>query len=492
MPSLLELLATVDADRDTIRTLLADHPLARDALAARAWPTIRRPEQAPPDGGWTIWLIVTGRGWGKTRTAAEWSVRRATEIMATTGQPTRWAVVGQTFTDGRDVMMEGESGLLRCIPPSRLRKGNIDDSWNRSLGELLLDDGSIFRVYSAERARRLRGPQFHGAWADEVSSWADATKGPAQDTTWSNLMLGLRLPPHPQIVVTTTPKRNALTRTLLADAIRQRDAIATDGRFAERDPITGMDIWHTEPTVVLTRGTTFDNLSNLAPEFAAQVLSQYEGTRLGQQELYGEMLTADGTLLRPEWLPIIDTPPPCKQRVRVWDLAGSEPSDANPDPDWTAGALVGRTDEGYTLLHMARFRQSPGRVEQRIVATARADGPDVDVWIEQEPGSAGKAIVAHYQRVLDGISRVRGFRPSGEKMARIGVLFAGPAEQGRVTIVHGSWVQPFLDECADYPDGDHDDQIDAVASAIDLLGNARPVDALHVPASAADASGWRI
>lgn len=490
--SLLDALAAADLDRAERARLLDEMPLVREALLRREWPVIRRPEQAPPAGEWTVWLIVTGRGWGKTRTAAEWVARRSQELGSVTGGPTRWALVAQTFTDGRDVMVEGESGLLRSLPPSRLRNGSVEDSWNRSLGEIVLADGSIMKVYSAERARRLRGPQFHGAWADELSSWQDAAKGPAQDTTWSNLSLGLRLPPLPQVVVTTTPKRNALTRALLSEAERQERACEEDGGYDETDPVTGVVTRRRTPSVVLTRGSTYENLANLAPQFAAQVLAQYEGTRLGQQELYGQMLAADGTLLRPEWFPLLDEAPRSSARVRMWDLAATEPSDTNPNPDWTAGFLVARGSEGYVVEHGLRFRRSPGRVEREVVETARRDGPNVEVWIEQEPGASGKSLVAHYQRLLEGVTRVRGYRPTGDKITRASVLLAGPAEQGRVSLVAGSWVQAFLDECADFPEGDHDDQVDVVAAAIDVLSEHDPSSALFAPVSDVAASGWRM
>lgn len=491
--SILETIAAKDLPASVRLEIFDEFPNVAAALAARDWLAIRRPSQAPPSGdGWTVWLIVTGRGWGKTRTAAEWSVRRAVEISRRIDGPARWALVAQTFTDGRDVMVEGESGLLRCLPPSYLRNGSIEDSWNRSLGEVVLHDGTVFRIYSAERARRLRGPQFHGAWCDELSSWQDATSGPAQDTTWSNLMLGLRLPPAPQVVVTTTPKRNALTRALLDDATRQRNACDADGGYSELDPITGHDTWRTEPSIVLTRGSTYDNLANLAPQFAAQVLAQYEGTRLGQQELHGQMLTAEGHLIQPQWFEIHDTTPNVDHLVRMWDLAATEPSDTNPNPDWTAGYLVGKTDHGYSIVHGQRFRLSPGKVEQRVLETAERDGPDVDIWIEQEPGASGKSMVSHYARLLEGRRRVRGYRPSGDKVTRASVLLAGPAEQGRVSIVAGPWVQAFLDECADFPDGDHDDQIDVVAAAIDVLGQHQPSSALWAPASDTQPSAWRM
>lgn len=113
MTSIFEQVAGLSLSRAERAALLEDFPAVAAAMARRDWLTIRRPQQVEPDGAWSVWLIVTGRGWGKTRTAAEWSVRRAQEIAAQTGAPTRWALVAQTFTDGRDVMVEGESGLLR-------------------------------------------------------------------------------------------------------------------------------------------------------------------------------------------------------------------------------------------------------------------------------------------------------------------------------------------------------------------------------------------
>ena len=490
--SLVDRLAAVDIEREQRRRLLDEQPLVAAAIERNDWLAMRRPAQTAPEGDWTVWLIVTGRGWGKTRTAAEWSVRRSNELSAMTGTPTRWALIAQTFTDGRDVMIEGESGLLRCLPPSRLRKGSIEDSWNRSLGEVMLDDGSLFKVYTAERARRLRGPQFHGAWADELSSWADATKGPTQDTTWSNLMLGLRLPPEPQIVVTTTPKRNALTRSLFEDAMRQRDECSKNGGYYEAEVFSRKRVWRTQPSIMLTQGSTYDNLANLAPQFAAQVLAQYEGTRLGQQELHGQMLTADGSLIRPEWFKIVDANSHVEQRIRMWDLAATEPSDTNPNPDYTAGFLVGRTANGFIILHGTRFRLSPGKVEQRLVEQAHLDGPDVEVWIEQEPGASGKSMIAHFARLLEGTHRVRGYRPSGDKMTRASILLSGPAEQGRVEIAAGQYVQAFLDECADFPEGDHDDQIDVVSAALDVLSQHEPSQALFAPVSDVQASQWRM
>jgi phage terminase large subunit-like protein len=179
----------------------------------------------------------------------------------------RVALVAETFADGRDTMVEGESGLLEILPPWTLRGGNRDTAWNRSMGELYLANGSRFKIFSSEKAGQLRGPQHHYAWADEVAKWRDAHKGEVEGTTWTNLMLGLRLGAHPQCVVTSTP---APIRLLLGDRRRPR----LDKRASTH----------------VTRGSSRDNLENLAPTFRQEVLGLYEGTRLAAQEIEGLLL----------------------------------------------------------------------------------------------------------------------------------------------------------------------------------------------------------
>lgn len=213
------------------------------------WRDIARPEQLAPEGDWLTWAFVAGRGAGKTRSAAEWVQERA---MAEPG--CRIALVGRTPADVRDVMIEGESGILAIAHED----APIYQSTKR---RLTWANGSIAQTYSAEVPSQLRGPQHHYAWADEAAAWTDAPKGDVLDTAWNNLMLGLRLGVAPRCVVTTTPKPNALTRTVL-----------------ER------------PSTVVTRGSTYDNLGNLAASFREQVLAAYEGTRIGRQELMGELL----------------------------------------------------------------------------------------------------------------------------------------------------------------------------------------------------------
>lgn len=211
-----------------------------------AWEKQARPEQLPPPGDWLIWLVSAGRGWGKSRLGSEWLARNA--IL----QPERhFAVIARSREDVRDTCIEGPSGLLVALGWTR------DDSrYNRVFQKLRLDNGSVIHAYGAEQPARLRGPNFAGAWADELASWR-------YEETWTEgLIPALRIG-DPRIVVTTTPRRTRLLRSLLN---RQ------DG------------------TVHVTRGSTFDNAQNLSPSALAELRRRYEGTRLGRQELWGEML----------------------------------------------------------------------------------------------------------------------------------------------------------------------------------------------------------
>lgn len=210
---------------------------------------LARPEQLAPESDWFVWLYQAGRGAGKTRTAAEWLAWEAIS------KPnTRWAIVAPTFGDARDTCVEGESGILNI-----LRRYNVlatRGGYNRSMGEIRLINGTRIKLFSGDEPERIRGPQHHGAWVDELGSFR-------YEDSWDQLQFGLRLGEKPRIVVTTTPRPKPLIRKLL----KRKDG-----------------------SVVVTRGTTFDNKDNLAPSALSELLARYEGTRLGRQELYGELL----------------------------------------------------------------------------------------------------------------------------------------------------------------------------------------------------------
>jgi phage terminase large subunit-like protein len=204
-------------------TLTREQALARaanlptEAKARLRWNLQRRPTQTPPDGDWLVWLILAGRGFGKTRTGAEWIAEQAWRHPGT-----RWAIVAPTFGDARDTCVEGDSGLLHAL-------GGEVRTWNRSLGELELVGGSKVKLFSADEPERLRGPQHHGAWCDELAAWR-------YPEAWDQLQFGLRLVApglDPRTVVTTTPKPTALVRQLVDRATTH---VTTGGRRSRTPP----------------------------------------------------------------------------------------------------------------------------------------------------------------------------------------------------------------------------------------------------------------
>lgn len=216
------------------------------ALGARAkWMSEARPNQLTPyrKKFWNVWLLLAGRGFGKTRAGAEDVV-----WYANCNPGARIAIIAPTYSDARDTCVEGESGILSVLPRQCI------DTWNRSMGELVLHNESRFKLFGAEEPDRLRGPQHHRAWCDELGAWRYAD-------TWDQMLFGLRLGQDPKAVVTTTPKPTKLIKDLVKNK-----------------------------NTVLTRGSTFENASNLAPAALAELKAKYEGTRLGRQELDAEIL----------------------------------------------------------------------------------------------------------------------------------------------------------------------------------------------------------
>jgi phage terminase large subunit-like protein len=220
------------------------------------WSVWGRPEQLAPAGNWNIWIYLAGRGAGKTRAAAEW-VREQAKY-TTTGQR-RFALVARTAADVRDVIVEGESGIMNVTPPSER------PIYEPSKRRLTWPNGNTATCFTADEPDSLRGPQFTHAWGDEVAAWRQ-TPDAAGMTAFDNLRVGTRLGAHPQIMVTTTPKRVPLLYQLLKEA-------ETTGK------------------VVVTRGSTLDNRGNLSQTYLDTIVGVYQGTRLAQQELYGEMLS---------------------------------------------------------------------------------------------------------------------------------------------------------------------------------------------------------
>lgn len=208
------------------------------------WEFWARPEQLPPPGNWFVWLLRSGRGFGKTRTGSEWVISRAKAGYR------RIALVGQTKADVRDTMIElGDSSILKASPPWFM------PAYEPSKRRLTWPNGAVAIVYSGDEPDQLRGPQHDSAWVDELAKFKYPTD------TWSNLLFGLRIGRKPQVVVTTTPRPIPLIKQLLVDG-----------------------------DTVDVRRPTDDNIANLSPTFIRKVVEPMRGTRLGRQELEGEIL----------------------------------------------------------------------------------------------------------------------------------------------------------------------------------------------------------
>ncbi len=267
-----------------------------------------RSSQLPPAGEWRIWLLLAGRGFGKTRSGAEF-IREGIERGCR-----RAALVGRTAPDVRDVMVEGESGLLAVCPPWM---GALYRPSKRRV--IFRGDGvrgAVCTLYSADEPALLRGPQHDIAWADELATWQ-------YREAWDNLLLGLRLGEDPRCCATTTPKRVPIIKELLSDS-----------------------------TCWKTGGSTYDNLANLAPAFIQQIIARYEGTSLGRQELHAEFLQdVEGALWTQQRIEQTRVSRvPC-ELVRV--VVGIDPSaSSNVERSNEAGILVGGLGvdgHGYVL-----------------------------------------------------------------------------------------------------------------------------------------------
>ena len=389
------------------------------------WRATARPEQLPPEGEWLTWAYLAGRGAGKTRSASEWVIEQALN-----NPGCRIALVGRTPADVRDVMIEGDSGILAC---SR----GVKPEYHSTTRRVTWPNGSQATAYSAEVPAQLRGPQHHFAWADEPAAWSDAPKGDVLDTAWNNLVLGLRLGASPRVVFTTTPKPNRLIRTIL------------DAR-----------------TTVVTRGTTYDNLDNLAPSFREAVLATYEGTRIGRQELMGELLEdVVGAL----WtLDMIDTPrvtvAPDMQRI----IVAVDPSGGSgPASDEQGIIVAGKGIDGdYYILADRSCKLSPHGWASRAAGAYREFAAD---RIVAEKNYGGEMVMSTLQQVDANIpvKTVTASRGKQQRAEPIASLY----EQGRVH--HVGPLPQLEDQLTTWTpqDGTSPDRLDALVWALTELAS---------------------
>ncbi len=285
------------------------------------WENQARPEQLEPtDKPWNTWLILAGRGFGKTRTGSEtvWSWIKTKRF-------NRIALVGQTLIEARHVMIEGESGLLNVIDKTALKRYSKND------GLLEFKNGVKVQLFAGDRYERLRGPQFDAAWVDELAKF----KYP--ELFWQQLMLCLRLGKDPKCIITTTPRKNPLLNTLLKDE-----------------------------TCHVTRGSTFDNAANLAPNFIENLHRQFHGTRLEAQEIYAQMLDeTEGALWNRDL--IVYESPPTEEWQRV--VISVDPADTNKETsDETGIVVIGlHANKQAYVLEDATMKSKPNQWVKKVV-----------------------------------------------------------------------------------------------------------------------------
>jgi phage terminase large subunit-like protein len=226
----------------------------KQEIASYVWENVARPNQLPPKGNWKIWLILAGRGFGKTRMGAE-TIRTWIDQKIYR----RIALIAETESEGRRVMIEGPSGLLNIYPPKET------PLYEPSKRKITWKNGAVATTFSADAFEQLRGPQFDAAWIDELAKFN------YDQHVWDQLMFALRLGKYPRVIITTTPRPTPFLKKLIKN-----------------------------PDTVITRGATFENAANLAEPFLSYMEQNYENTRLGRQELYAELLEENEEAL---WTP---------------------------------------------------------------------------------------------------------------------------------------------------------------------------------------------
>ncbi|WP_425349567.1 DNA-packaging protein [Mongoliimonas terrestris] len=395
------------------------------------WPLWARLDQLPPAGDWTTWLVMGGRGAGKTRTGAEWVramvLGEAWAVGPAGGAAGRVALVGETLAAARDVMVEGVSGLLS------VHQDDARPVWLPSRRRLEWPNGAVAEVFSAEDPDSLRGPQFAAAWGDEIAKWRHA------DATFDMLQFGLRLGARPRQVVTTTPRAVPLMRRLLADR-----------------------------GTAVTRARTADNAAHLAPAFLSAVVGRYAGTRLGRQELDGEMIEerADALWTRAEIEAVRLTGRPALRRVVV---AVDPPAGSRRTSDACGIVAAGLDGDGRAVVIAdATCRGArPETWARRAVALYHAEGADRLVAEANQGGDMVAAVIAQ----VDGrvaVEMVHATRGKWVRAEPVAALYA----QGRVR--HAGMFPELEDEMADFgldglSGGRSPDRLDALVWAITAL-----------------------
>jgi phage terminase large subunit-like protein len=411
---------------------------AQKAAALYKWEFWARPSQLPPPRAaeWRIWLLLAGRGFGKTRAGAEW-IRHRVERK----QASRIALIAPTPADARDVMVEGESGLLAISPP-----------WNRphfepSKRRLLWPSGAMATIFSGHEPDQLRGPQHDTAWCDELASWQYVQEA------WDNLQFGMRLG-DPRICITTTPKPLALLRQLVTD-----------------------------PQVARTGGSTYENRSNLPDAFFEQIVKRYEGTALGQQELHAALLDEMPGAL---WTrTVLERCHVMKSPLLRRIVVAIDPAVTATEESSETGVIVaGLADNGhgYVLADLSG-RVSVDTWARRAVGAYHEHRADRIIGEQNNGGD----LVRHTIHTVDPQAAYKAVIASKGKHTRAEPI-AGLYEQGKV---HHIGTFPQLEDqlCTWVPGEPSPDRMDALVWALSELMLGPPAQ-LVAPKSLTRSSPW--
>jgi phage terminase large subunit-like protein len=339
------------------------------------WEYQAREEQLPPPGDWRIWMIMAGRGFGKTRAGAEW-----VRMIAGSNPDARIALVSSSLAEARAVMVEGESGLLAICRPGH------KPIFEPSLHRIRFKSGAQAQLFSAAEPESLRGPQHSHAWCDEIGKWPLAHERATR--CWDNLLLGLRLGHDPRIAVTTTPRAVPLVRRLVAQAASGE--------------------------VAITRGSTVDNTEHLAARFMDAVASEFGGTQLARQEIDGELLEdIEGALWTRSLLEENREHGPVPKHVRVV-VAVDPPAGTSGDECGIIVAALGDDGIGRVLADCSMNGATPAQWARQVAEAARQW--DADRVVAE--ANQGGAMVESVLRAADQALPIKLAHASRGKIAR--------------------------------------------------------------------------
>lgn len=404
-------------------TLLAERHQRNHVFRLRHdWRMVGSLVQQPPDGDWRNWLLVGGRGSGKTRAGAEW-----VHLIASAGERSdlRIALVAETLGDAREVMIDGVSGICRI---ARRKRPDFEASRRR----LIWPNGAMAQIFSSEDPESLRGPQFHFAWADELGKWRYAQE------TWDMLQFGLRLGDRPQQLITTTPRPIPLLKALMAD-----------------------------PGSRVVRMRTHDNAANLSPGFIDAMMKRYGGTRLGRQELDGELIAQRGDALwkRADIEAIFDDRPDSLARIVV----AVDPPAGSGEGSCCGIVVAGMGIDGrfWVLADCSAEGATPAGWARAVVAAHHRFEADRVVAEVNQGGEMVSAMLKSIDANLP-VTMVRASRGKFTRAEPVAALY----EQGRVR--HAARFEKLEDQMTDFgPDGlsskKSPDRLDALVWALTAL-----------------------